>query len=511
MICNSCKNEFDNLSGLKFCPFCGTKIEEPVVLTEIIQEKQEDEEKKDKFDTLKMPVINKEQIKKYKKEKFFNAIKKPFKDLKLVITITTVVLLMIMGGVGYVYFSNRPVEEGRIKDDIINKTVLLPKGTSLEIKKGYIKSFSISERNTNKNEKKDDIKVAVTINNNVIEVKTLLSLQYIYNENKKWVISDKISLTGDTSVKPLVGMDEKQILEEVKKMNIMLGNTSKPLNSEEVKTLTIASRTPDFNNLKEEVLVDVSLDTGIIAASGKMKCKLNFENEVWTAGSIERNSAEDFALILSPSFSQDKILDVIKKDALNLTVTHPDVFNGVGFYAANNFNKEISIADKKFDAQNGKLTVTVKRQNVAGELKTTLSTDYTLALSLSKVELLNKSKTTVDGVAVNDISRDFIVANIVNAEIEGDNIFLWYSSNHKITAEEAKTFKTNKVLSKKGLNNVKYVYGSITYKDGSKQKTSNVVAVYFLVYDSTKGYYWKLNKIIGEDSPSYKNYIPEPK
>jgi hypothetical protein len=531
MVCKSCKNEFDSINVLKFCPYCGTKIEETASATEQIKKEKEAQgtietraveeiaagkietnaKKNEKFDTLTMPVITKEQIRQYKREKFLKALIKPFKELKIVITIITLVLFISVGTVGYLVLAGRPVDEGSIKQDLTGKTVTLPKGTSFEIKKGYIKSFSITERNTSKGEKKDQIKAAVTLNNGTLEVNTQLSLQYVYEGSNRWKISDKVELVGETAVKPLVGMDENQILDAVKNLSIKIGDTQKALNEQDVKTLGIDTRTPDFDNLKEDILIAASIDSGIVAAEGKIKCTINFENEAWSIAGIERNSTEDFALVLSPAFSQEKLLEVIKKDALDQTVTHPNVFSGRGFLVKDSFTKSINIADKKFDGVNKTLNVTAKKQNAAGELKTTFSTEYTFAVSFSKVELTKKSKSTVESVAVNDISKDIIVSSIANAEIEGNNIFLWYSNNHKITADEAKTFNTSKVFSKKGLENVKYVYGSITYKDGGKQKTTNVVATYYLVYDSSRGYNWKLDRIVGEESPNYKLYIPEPK
>ena len=78
-----------------------------------------------------------------------------------------------------------------------------------------------------------------------------------------------------------------------------------------------------------------------------------------------------------------------------------------------------------------------------------------------------------------------------------------------ITVEEAKSFKVKEILSKKGLQNVKYVYGNINYMDGKNEKATSVVAMYFLVYDNSAGYKWKIDKIIGEDSPNYKTYSKE--
>jgi hypothetical protein len=557
MVCKFCKSEFENIHSLKLCPYCGTMIEEAVILdnnqtreykddksrkqgTQLKEELPnqhheeaddfEDEQyvelqneqtsqqnnalpaeqikKNEKFDTLTMPVITDKQIKKYKRDQFFSTIAKPFKNLKIVISAATLIVLIAVGVLGYSFFTARPVEEGRIKEDLVGKSIALPKGTSFEIKKGFIKTFAINERNTNKGEKKDDIKAAITLNNGTLEVKTVLALHYDYEGNNRWKIADKVEPAGETSVKPLVGMDENMILEEVKKASITVGNAQKALNGEDVKTLSIASRTPDFDNFKEEILVEAGFDSGIVAASGKVKASLVFADEVWSVAAIDRNAADDFALVLSPAFSQDKIVEAVKKDVLNSTVSHPNVFSGKGFIVNDSFTKGINVGDKKFDPQSGSLSVTVKRQNTAGELKSIISTDYTFSVSFSKLELVKKSKPIVESVGVDDMSKDFISSSITNNEIEGNNIFFWYSSNHKITSEEAKTIKIDKILSKKGLDNVKYVYGSVTYKDGSKQRTVGIVATYFLVYDSSKGYNWKLDRIVGEDSPNYKQYAP---
>ncbi|ERI89737.1 hypothetical protein HMPREF1982_04428 [Clostridiales bacterium oral taxon 876 str. F0540] len=511
MVCNSCKGEFDNINGLKFCPYCGTKLEEAdaTKIKEIDESGEEAASAERKYDTLKMPVITEKQIKEYKRDKFFKELVKPFKNLKVVISIITLIVIMAAGGAGYLYFSGRTVDEGRIKEDLIGKAIVLPKGTSFDIKKGFIKGLSISERNTNKREKKDDIKVAVTLNNGSLEVKTLLALQYIMDNNKKWVVSDKISLAGDTSVKPLVGMDEKQILEGVKKLNINIGDKEKALSDEDVKTFKMDSRTPDFDNLKETAFIEAGIDSGIIASSGKIKCNLVFENEAWKIAGIERNSSEDFALALSPSFSQDKMLELIKKEPIEQSVSNATVFGGKSFFVNDSFTKSVEIADKKFDAQSKNLSVTVKRQNIAGEVKTLLSTDYTYVLSFDKVQLLKKSKTTAESVTISDVSKDAVAASLVNAQIEGSYQFLWFSDKHTITADEAKTFKTNKVTTKKGMENVKIVTGTITYNDGGKQKTSSIAAVYVLVYDNAKGYSWKLDRVVGEESANYRQYVSE--
>lgn len=517
MICISCGNDFDNIDGLKFCPYCGKKILEPgegdteqdpdfIENGEENINNGEEVKTKDLHDTLEMPAITEEDIKKYNRDKIFKSFIKIFTKMKIVIPVVTFILVASVGVFAYSFLTGNSVDEERIKGDLIGKTVTLPKGTNIEIKKGYIKSLTINSRTTSKSEKKDDITVGVTINNGSLEVKSLLSIQYIYEGKNRWVFSNNVGLAGEPTIKPLVAMEEKQFLDELKKLSINIGDISKSLGAEDVKSIKIVERAPDFEKLKEVVLVETVIDNGLLAATGKLKCKLNFEEENWKLASMDRNSNEDFGLVLSSAFTPDKVVELIRKEGLEETVTHPNVFSGKGFYIKDSFTKGINIGDKKFDAQKGVLSVTAKRENSAGELKSQLSTDYSFSLSFSKIEFLKKSKTTVESVAIDDMSKDFIISTLANVEIEGANTLFWFSDNHKITPAEAKTLKVDKILSKKGLLNVKYVYGSITYTEGKKEKTTSFVAPYFLVYDSSKGYNWKLDRIVGSDSPNYRNY-----
>ena len=522
MICNSCKNEFTNIDGLKFCPYCGGEIEQPIELkVEPIPDKinnvesenivQADTSMKKHEDTLPMPAITKEHIKKYNREKFFASFKKTFANMKVIIPLIALLVVIAGGTFAYTFFIVKPVDEVRIKQDLMGKVITLPKGTSIKISKDYMKNFSIDTRNTDK--RVDEVKVSVTLNNGAIEANTLLSVVYTYQGKNKWKISDPIVLEKVNAVKPVVGMDEKKLLEGVKKLSISIADTKVTLGGQDVKKLGISSRTPDLENRKEEILVQTSIDSGLLATTGKIKCKLVFENEAWSIATIEKNSNEDFILGLSPTFSDEKVIEAIRKQGLEETVTYSDFFGGKGFTVNNNFTKSINVAGKRYDVPKGVLYVTAKRSNIAGEIKSVLSTGYTFSISLSKIALTDKSKTTVDSGAINNMTSPLIISTITNAEIEGSNLLFWWSNNHKISPEEAKTFKTSEILSKKGFENIKYVYGSITSKDGKKNKGASVsfVALYFLVYDETKGYNWKLDKIIGEDSPNYKALSKESK
>ncbi|MCB2289378.1 hypothetical protein LGK97_06310 [Clostridium sp. CS001] len=492
MICNGCKSEFTNIDGLKFCPYCGAKIEE---VTEIKNE-----------NTLPMPAITDKDIKKFNKDKFFVSLKGTFKKMKVIIPII-LLLAVVSGGVfAYTTLSVKAVDEVRIKEDLIGKVVTLPKGTSIKITKDYIKAFSISSRIKDKNSGNDMVKVSLDLNNGAIEVKTLLSLVYIYEGKKQWKMQEAISLEAVTELKPVVGMDEKKFLEGLKKLSIDIYGTPKVLGAEDVKSLGITTRTPDLDNNKEEILLNMGIDSGLLAASGNIKCKLVFKDEAWSIEALERNSDDDFKLVISPNFSDEKVIEAIRKQGLEETVTYENFFSSKGFKVKDSFTKSINISSKNFDAENGTLNVTAKRENVAGQIKSTLSTKYTFKISYDEVSLLDKSKTTVDSGKINDLSTELIISTIVNAEIEGSNLLFWFSDNHKITSKEASSFKLKDIVSKNGIENIKYVYGSINYSENKKSKEAGFVGLYFLVYDEAKGYNWKLNKLVGEDSPNYNEY-----
>ena len=131
MICNSCNSEFTNINGLKFCPYCGAKIEikteeisneinseeenivkENIVKEEIVKEEivKVDSKKGIHENTLPMPAITDKDIKNYNREEFFVSFKRTLKKMKVMIPIIAL-LVVIAGGVfAYTLLMVKPVD-----------------------------------------------------------------------------------------------------------------------------------------------------------------------------------------------------------------------------------------------------------------------------------------------------------------------------------------------------------------------------------------------------------------
>ena len=548
MNCNICNNEFKYIEGLKFCPYCGSKLnmqfiasEEEVDKTEVEEVeilpeeyKQETVETKAAYvdnvqqfgdegtskvkvhDTLEMPVITEDLITDYKRTKRRSGISKFIYKLGrgvtskvFIIPFFALIVLGLSGFLSYHFLLNSKVEEGHINVDIVGKTLVLPKGTNFEIQKSYIKDISIAGRLYNKEENTEYIDVNAILNNGNIEVKGTLQLAYIKEGKNQWKLMDKIQLKNDVAVKAVSGMEETKLVREIKKRKVSVVGEEVGLEDDIVIGLKVLQRSPNFEEGKEEALIEVLVDGGVLQAKGNFVASLSFFEENWIVSDMKVESDNEFEISLSETLSEEIILEQIKKKEQEEYVTHSSVFGGKSFLISDKYVFSTEIQSKSLDDSKKKLNISLKRNSKAGVLSAALSADYTFKTSLKALVLENNTKSVADEVSVNSLSKDGIAASLSNVEMEGRSDFFWWSYNHKLTESEAKTFKLDEILTKAGYKNINYVYGDLTYNEGNRAKTVSVVAIYYLLYDNSKGYQWKLDSLISSESTKYNYYSKE--
>lgn len=487
MICKGCNNQIKNTDINKYCPFCGVKLE-------------------DSHDTLEMPAITAEDIKRFKKGNFFkNFWRKIFRKKILLPFLTTFVIIATLF-LGYKFVIAQPVSESQIRKDLAGETIVLPEGINFEIKSEYIKNFSISERNTDKKGTTDNIVATVVLDDGNILVNTNLNIKYSLNKSNQWQINDEITLSGKTTIKPTAVMNEDLLLEAVKKLNLRTSTETLQLSSDLVKSIKIVERNPDLENGKETTLIDIVLDNEIIMSQGEIKCDLKFISSKWSVVSVSTEGSGNFSTQISDNFNDEKVLNLIKTKPLNESISYSKLFGGTSFYVNDSFTKSMEIVTKNYDSKKNAIFVSVKRENTAGYLSLSLTTEYVLTSELTGTAITSISKTTVANANAKNMDASFIKSTISGVEAEGGSVFYLFSSNHKITAGETDTFSLDTILSKDNFQNVKYVYGNITYTKNKKSVKLNFVALYYLIYNETSGYSWKLDRIIGDTSPDYKTY-----
>lgn len=546
MNCNVCNNEFKYIDGLKFCPYCGSKLNIQFVAPEVdelidikteifssekeveaieeveapvlVEEEELKEERTDKklHDTLEMPPVTDEDIKKdrkmrrrLKRAQRLAVIKSAIKSKFVIIPVSALVVLSIVGFLAYNFLFITYVDEAQIKKDLIGKIIVLPKGTKFEITNGNIRSFAIAARNYKKEEGIEYLDLNTTLNNNSLQVNGTILVSYKKVGRNQWEVSQELQLKQDAVVTAVSGMPEATLLQEVKNFKVTVSGEEIALNDDIVKGIKIIERKPNFEANKEDIVAEVTIDSGILSATGNINSTLSFTDENWKVEAVQRVSEDDFKTVLSESLSEEALLEPIKKKSSEQYLANNAVFGGKSFLVSDKFTKSMKVSEKSLDESNGELQVTLTRDNAAGALKSTLSADYVFSVSLRDIKLESSSKSRVEGVSVTNITKEQVRSLLIGAEIEGKNEFFWWSDNHKIQQSEAKTFEMDEALSKKGYDNIKYVYGKITYKDEEENKTTKVVALYYLVYSSADGYVWKLDSVIGEESPKYSYYNKE--
>lgn len=466
-------------------------------------------------DTLKMPSItdqmlemNKTEEKKPAKSTFL-ALRKLFKSKLVIVACLTVMVLSLVIYIGSAYLLNQKVEVGQIKKDMSGRTIVLPKGTKFQVKEEYIKSISLGQRAYNEKEKVEYIDLTAAFNDGKIEVTGVLQLAYKKEGNNKWRLLDSISLKKDIVVKPVAGMKEGKIIEEVKKQTISLFGQEIPLSDSSVTSIKVLDRDSQFQEGKENISLEIVVDGGILSAKGTANSSLIFAEEKWFLDGNLSLDEQTFEISLSENLSEDLILNAIKDEGKRENVKHDSIFGGQNFLINDKFTKSTSIQSKALSDNKNQLYVSVKKENVAGMLNTTLTGDYVFNVSLNQVNYNSNTESRVEEVSVGELTRDMIVSSLAGAVIEGRRGAFWWDNNHEITEGEAKSYEEDEILSKVGYQNIKYVYGKLTYDDDGDQKTVDMVAIYYLTYDNNSGYDWKLDSVISSESNRYRHYSKE--
>jgi len=490
--------------------FTGNRLEEVPPVTEGA-ESVEESRVGNIHDTLKMPVITDEMLKANQKEKksiksSLRTLKRIFTNKILMVACLTVVFLGLVVYIGSTYLLNQKVDEGQIRKDILGRIIMLPKGTKFQVKEGYIKSISIGERSYDDNEKVEYIDLTATFNDGKIEFSGVLQLSYKKEGNNKWQLLDPIALKKDIVVKPVAGMEKAAIIEGLKKESITVLGQEISLSDSMVTRIDILDRKPQFTEGKEVITLEVLVDGGVLAAKGTINSSLSFVDEKWVIdGGVTLNN-DTVEISLSEKLSEDAILNEIKNKGQRENVKHDSIFGGQSFLVNDKFTKSTTIQSKELNDDKTQLSVSIKKENVSGMLKTILTGEYVFNVSLTNVSYSSSTKSKVEEVSVSDLTRDMIVASLSGAEIEGRRGVFWWDNNHKLTKDEAKTYQEDEILSKAGYQNIKYAYGKITYDDDGDQKTVDMVAIYYLTYDNDRGYEWKLDSVISSESSKYKHY-----
>lgn len=512
MLCGNCKKEFEYTEGLKFCPYCGCKINIDFVPREAAADEEKDLHSEAKLgNTLDMPKITDEQIKEEARRKraeqraiklrqYIDKAKVIVKDQRFLLTAATVLVVILVAIIGSKFFLSQKVNEADITSALTGKVITLPKGTKFEIQKDNIKSVAITDNKKDKDTEKVTAKF-ILINTNL---KVTGTLQAAYKEVSKnsWKLNGDLNIDNNMQVEPLAGVNEEGFINLLKGANVTIGNETIALSDKNIKSINIVDKKTDFPKSSEEVTAEVTLDSGIASSKGKLKCKLIFNEENWQMTNVDRVSNDDFKLSPSQSLSKDKLAQLINKN-MNENVSYGSIFDGKAFNVNDKFTKDISITDFKYGEDN-EINVFTSRNLVMGVLSAVITKNYVYRYTFSNITLVSEDKASVSSASLQDINKKLVADSIANKNVDmGEGFLSLWTDNHELSKNEAESFTLDEVLSKKNSPDTKYVYGKITYDDGGND---NIVIIYKLNYDNSSGYSWKVDSIIGSEADKYKSY-----
>lgn len=232
------------------------------------------------------------------------------KKWKLLIVVVIALVCMCTG-------CNSTVKEKDIKEDLENYTKESILGDEQKIDK-----VEIEKRNTNKQQKTDEVWCTVTITDSNIEYQKHYVLTYLLYDQGGWNLDE---VTSDDSqkdtVKPLKGVNKNDIKESLLNYCINVNGEEWEIESGEIKEIEIKNQKTNLKKKTDNLMVKITLESRAEIATGEIKLKYKFTNQ-WNRESLEEQGKFKLSDKKEKKLdiSEEKLLSAIEKDEITYKV-----------------------------------------------------------------------------------------------------------------------------------------------------------------------------------------------
>lgn len=198
------------------------------------------------------------------------------------------------------------VKEKDIKEDLENYTKerLLDDGQKID-------KVEIDKRNTDKQQKLDEIWCTVTVKDSNLEYQKHYILIYLLYDQGGWNLDevDSDESKKDTVI-PVKGVTKKNVKESLEGKTVKTEEGKWNIESGEIKSLEIQSQKTDLKKKTDNLTVQITLDSEIETASGEIKIKYAFDDE-WGLKTVKEQEK------LKVSSKKDKALNKSEDDLIS--------------------------------------------------------------------------------------------------------------------------------------------------------------------------------------------------
>ena len=209
-----------------------------------------------------------------------------------------VMALMLIGSAGC---SSVPKEK-EIQEDLENYSENYSEEKFLSDGE-VIDEIKIEDRDTNKNEKYDNVLCTVITEKNNISYEKEVNLTYQKYE-KDWELKDLSVNDSDAwIIKPLKGIGEKDIPSTLVAKEVDVEGGVWRIEDGEVKKVSIKKQETDLKEKTDKITMEVVLDSGVEQAIGTVVAEYEFEKE-WKLDSVSEKGN------FKAEINADKALDI---------------------------------------------------------------------------------------------------------------------------------------------------------------------------------------------------------